>query len=384
MDSREREDAAGGPDDKGPVESDAGNATGTEPSVADPEGAEKPQEAALAPPIPPAPKRPKRILVAYNHTEFSVLAEAPEPSAEAVRELTALLSAQGFDVLAINAEDDCDRLGDAVVVYRPDLILNLIDHFHGDTLLAGPSASLLDIYEYPYTGGDAHCITACQDRLRCRLMLTSAGVRVPGFAPMWTRRHVPDLRDLRYPVILTQAFDDIYHRSDERPLLEDEAAVRAFTDEILTEYDPPLLIEEYIGDQKMSVIVVAGKYALTACEVWRDEDEEWHVTVAELTGEQTAHVHGVAIEASEVMGCRDWSQVEVTLDEAGIVFVTDVRPIVTPWNPDNPFRVAAADHFEGAGGVLAEVVKSALARAEKVARIQAAQLVELAELAEDS
>jgi len=336
---------------------------------------------------PPAPKRQRRILVAYNHTELSALAEAPEPADDSVRELTALIAAQGFDVFAVNAEDDCDRLGDAVVLYKPDLILNLIDHFHGQTLLAGAAASLLDIFEFPYTGGDEHCIGGCHDRLRSRLILSSADVRVPAFVPLWTPTAAADLAvdltALEYPVILTQSFDDIYHRPYERPLLANADELRAFTAEVLVDYEPPFLIEEYVGHQKMSVIVIDNQQALAPCEVWRDEDDEWQVGLADLTPEQAEYIRAVALEASSAMACRDWSQVEIAINSAGTVYVTDVRPNVTPWNPDSPFRVAAADHEDGASGVLAQVIASGLRRAERQAKIEADLLAELTDAPND-
>ncbi len=329
-----------------------------------------------------AAQRPQRVLIAFNHTDLSELAEAPEPSPEGIRELVALLSVEGFEVQAVNAEDDCDRLGDAVVLFRPDVVLNLIDHFHGNALFAASAAGLLDIFEFPYSGGDGHCIALCQDRLQGRLALVSAGIEVPRFVPVWARGPLPVLESLRFPAIFTQSFDDIYHRSSERLLLTDAATAREFATEVLLDYDPPLLFEEYVGHQKLSVIVVADEIALKPCEVWRDEEGEWQVAIADLADEQSDVISNIAIAASNVLGCRDLSMVEIAINTAGDVFVTDVRPTVTPWLPESPFRVAASEHPLGASGLLARVVNAALARGTRLEKLQGQAIAELSADAE--
>lgn len=309
------------------------------------------------------------MLVLWNYTALSANAEVPEPPADAVSELTTLLRMRGYEVKAFNAEDNCDRVGDAVVLFRPDIIFNLIDHFHGDTLLAGSAAGLLEIFEYPTIGGDSLAISGCQDRLRTHLVLRDAGVPCTGFIPIWDAdEELPDTSMLRFPVILSQTFDDIYHRSAERPLLATVDELAEHAAEVLPEYEMPFMIEEYVGERRLSVVIV-GDEALPPVELIAGEDGAVSVEIAELDDAEA--ITNLAYRASRVTNCRDWAQVDLVVTEGGQALVTDVRPCVSVWHSDSPFRRAAADHPDGVGGALGAVVESGLARARRLAEAEA-------------
>ena len=325
-------------------------------------------------PSPPQEKLraqgPTRVLVAWNHTELSENAELDEPSDEDIGELLALIAGEGYEVLDVNAEDNCDRLGDAVVVFRPDMILNLLDHFHGDTLLAPACANLLEIFEYPFTGGNAHAISGCQDRLRSRLVLRSAGITVPEFACIWKREDVATLIErsvLRFPLVFTQSYDDIYHREDCRGRIEEVAELREAADEVFAEYEPPFLVEEYLEETTLAVIVIDGQ-ALDPCAVTYDEDAV-SFELASLGVEERDQLGALAVTAATVLGARDWAQVDIVLDASGQAFVTDVRPLLVPFQAECSFSVAAPTFPGGAGAAIAKVIESALSRARKTAAL---------------
>ena len=301
----------------------------------------------------------------WNYTSLSANAEVPEPPAGAVSELITLLRMRGYEVKGFNAEDNCDRVGDAVVLFRPDIIFNLIDHFHGDNLLAGSAAGLLEIFEYPAIGGDSLAIAACQDRLRTHLVLRDAGVPCTGFIPIWEAAdELPDTSTLRLPVILTQTFDDIYHRVAERPLLTTVDELAEHAAEILPEYEMPFMIEEYIGERRLAAVVI-GEDVLPPVEITAAEDGTVDIEIAELDDAEA--ITNLAYRAARVTHCRDWAQIDLVVTEGGQPLVTDVRPCVNVLSPESPFRRAAAEHADGIGGALGVVVESALARARRQA-----------------
>lgn len=324
-------------------------------------------ETAAPSPAPRRPPRRPRVVVFYNYTALSAAAEVPEPPAAEIAELRELLAGQGYEAAIFNAEDSCDRMGDAVVLQRPDIILNLVDHFHGDSLLAGSVAGMLEIFEYPLVGGDALCVASCADRLRTHLMLRDAGVPCTAVVPVWDRDELPDHSGLRAPVILTQSFDDIYHRAGARPLLADAAEIEAHAAEVLPAYDLPFLLEEYVSGRRLSA-VIAGAEVLPPTELWKNEEGLWLIDVAEL-GEARARVIEVAARAAHVAGCRDLAQIDMVLPAGGEPLVTDVRPAPTPWHEDSPLRVAAAETDGGLGGAVAAAIESALARLRRQHRL---------------
>lgn len=311
-------------------------------------------------PVARPPRKP-RVLVLWNYTTLSANAEVPEPPANAIDELCTLLAARGYQPRGFNVEDNCDRMGDAVVLYRPDVILNLIDHFHGDTLMASSAAGLLEIFEYPAVGADSLALAACSDRLRTHLVLRDAGVPCTGFIPVWDAEELPDTSALRFPVILTQAFDDIYHRPAERPVIATVDELIEHAGEVLPEYELPFMIEELIDGRRLTALVL-GDEVLPPVELTVD-DGAMHAEVATLDDPDA--IVDIAWRAARITNCRDWAQIDLVVTEGGQVLITDVRPHVSLWNLDSPFRRAAATHAEGIGGVVGAAIESALARVRR-------------------
>lgn len=328
----------------------------------------EPTGAAAPDPIPTRPPRKPRVLVLWNYTSLSANAEVSEPPAEAIAELTTLLRVRGYEARAFNAEDNCDRMGDAVVLFRPDIVFNLIDHFHGDTLLASSAAGLIEIFEYPAVGADSQAIAACQDRLRTHLALRDAQIPCTDFIPVWdVDDDLPDTSTLRFPVILTQTFDDIYHRGAARPLLTTVDELSEHAAEVLPEYEMPFMIEEYIAERRLSA-VVTGEEVLPPVEIAAGSDGSLSVEVAAL--DDAATITDLAYRAARVGSCRDWAQIDLVVTEGGQALVTDVRPCVNVSSHESPFWKAAGAYAGGPGAALALVVESALARARRLAQIE--------------
>jgi D-alanine-D-alanine ligase-like ATP-grasp enzyme len=306
------------------------------------------------------------VLVLWNYTDLSANAEVPEPPPGVIDELCTLLEARGYQVRAFNAEDNCDRAGDSVILFRPDVVLNLIDHFHGDTLMAAAVSGLLEIFEYPAVGADSLAIAACSDRLRTHLVLRDAAVPCTGFIPVWDADELPDTSALRFPVILCQSFDDIYHRPAERPVLATVDELAEHAAEILPEYELPFMIEEMISGRRLTALVL-GDEVLGPVELTTSDDGVLLGELAEFDDPEV--ITEIAWRASRVTNCRDWAQIDLVVTEGGQALVTDVRPCVSLWNADSPFRRAAATHAEGIGGVISAAIESALARARRQAAL---------------
>jgi D-alanine-D-alanine ligase-like ATP-grasp enzyme len=224
---------------------------------------------------------------------------------------------------------------------------------------------MLEIFEYPAVGADSLAIAACSDRLRTHLTLRDAGVPCTGFIPIWDAEELPDTSPLRFPVILSQAYDDIYHRAAERPILATVDQLAEHAADIIPDYELPFMIEEHITDRgRRLTVLVVGDEVLPAVEL-SGESGELIAEVAEV--DDPSVIADVAWRASRVTNCRDWAQVDLVVTEGGQVLVTDVRPSVSVWSVESPFRLAGAAHADGIGGVVGIAIESALARARRLA-----------------
>lgn len=121
----------------------------------------------------PLPK-PLVALVLINRPDDGPRTLCLEP--EDLRLLKQVLSWAGYQAALVNIDDDVDRIGDAVVVYKPTIVMNLVEHMFGD-VHAGPSvAGMLDLFGYVYTGSEPRVLLDCQQWSRTRILLEHAGL----------------------------------------------------------------------------------------------------------------------------------------------------------------------------------------------------------------
>jgi D-alanine-D-alanine ligase len=287
------------------------------------------------------------------------------------QEIDALLDAlqeQGYEAADVNLEDDIDRVAHAVVVARPNVLLNRVDSMEDDDLQRGHVAGLFELYGYAYTGSDPLCLTTCQERARTRLMLTNAGIPVPGFAIVRDVNSIPDTRELRRPVIATHPYDDLYETEGYRGGLWSREEVETRVAELAHEVDLPLLIEEFIDGRRIRAIVVgnAQQRVLPLVEEFFDQDENRdRIRLAQLEMNTVDRIRQLARRAFLAMDCRDVAQVDFCVDRTGEPYVVNVRPALL-MGPTSVFGCAASESDDGYGGIVAELCEMTIERAQRL------------------
>jgi len=359
-----------------------------EPAAADPEplaeaepneAAEaEPNEAAEAEPAMAAPSEPETTT---PETPASIDSGSPDeppraatdpglaptlslPPPRDVELVKAALSAEGFEVASCNLDDDIDRLGHAVVVRRPDVAVNLVHQLWGDATQHVGVTRLCDLYGYPCIGSDPLALATCQERTRVRLILADAGVPGPGFVIVRSRIQLPDTEHLRFPVIITQAFDDTYHLEGFDHSLESREDIEARLAHLCEEYDYPFLIEELLTGRRLHVIVTGNRNldTLPIVESTAGTDPGHELPLADLDDELARATREAAKAAFRALACSDVAQIDICLHSDGSPRVIDVRPAFE-MGPSSPFRSAALASDGGFNVVLRELVLLTLKRA---------------------
>jgi D-alanine-D-alanine ligase len=297
-----------------------------------------------------------------------------EPDAEPEAELAHLraladgLTASGFDVALVDAEDDTQRITHAVVVEQPALVF-LVDHFRGDVLRHPNVASLFELHGLTYTGSDALCLSTCRDRVRTHLLLSDAEIPVPGYAVVRDINAVPPTESLGAPVLVSHAFDDVYDDPDSRALAASRGEIEERARSLAAEIGLPLLVERFIEGRRIQAVVLGNRVLEVLPLSERVADASGRLgpaQIAQLDMDTADAVRALAQRAFRVMGCRDCAQVEFALDRDRRPHVIDVHPVFDMF-PDSPFVVGARASELGFDGAVARLAEIALERAEPAA-----------------
>lgn len=284
--------------------------------------------------------------------DVGTVAEEMDRIVEAVR-------AAAGHVHVVNVEDDLDRLLAAVRLHRPDVVLNLVEYFEDDSGLEAAVAGLFELLGVAYTGNPPLVLSLCQNKYRTKLLLEAAGLPTSPYF-LVESEPVPTDHGLTFPLIVKPALEDASGGIEAASVVLDQAALEARVRHVLTEFEMPALVEEYVDGREIHAAILgnAPPEVLPLFEMEFDDsefnpEEEWRPQIIsfgakwdphspdfysmdsvcpaqELDPELEAYIREVALQAYRVIGCRDYARIDMRLDEEeGEVYLLEVNP-----NPD--------------------------------------------------
>ena len=103
-----------------------------------------------------------------ENQDFSAELKTEEWRTEA--DVIAALQRLNHEVSAVGAYDDIAVILRGLTQFKPDIVFNLMEHFHGNTRLDRDVAALLELTEVPYTGSGPEGLLLCRDEREIELV----------------------------------------------------------------------------------------------------------------------------------------------------------------------------------------------------------------------
>jgi len=313
-------------------------------------------------------------------------------SQETIDAVADALAALG-DVVRLEATED---FPEQLRAERPDIVFNIAEGLHGVNREAHVPA-ICEFHGIPYSGSDPFTLSLCLDKARTKEILSFHGVPTAPFVlidsmeqwPALRRRVVASAnasrsigsrsdatrRRLRLPLFVKPVHEGsskgITERNFCRTVVELESQI-AF---LLEMYDQPVIVEEYLpgdeftcavlgnGDEARLLPVVGLRfdalpegavpiYGFEAKWLWdRPENPLEIFECPARIGESLRYeIEKVVLATYRVLGCRDWSRIDVRLDATGRPNVVEVNPLpgILP-NPDDNSCFPKAARAAGIG-----------------------------------
>jgi len=321
-------------------------------------------------------------------------------SAETIDAVANALAALG-DVIRLEANADFPQaLRDA----RPDIVFNIAEGLRGVNREAHVPA-ICEFYRIPYSASDPFTCSLCLDKARTKEVL--AFHRVPtarfavvrdspesGFENRESERLVArngqprfPIPDSRFPVFVKPIHEGSSKGITEANYCETEEQLHAQVEFLLERYNQPVLIEEYLpgaeftcavlgnGDDTRVLPIVGMNfealpegalpvYGFEAKWIWDRPEKPLEIfeCPARITEELRSAIDEVVLRAYRVLGCRDWSRIDVRLDATGKPNVVEVNPLpgILPNPADNSCFPKAA---RAAGMSYDELIQACLIHA---------------------
>jgi D-alanine-D-alanine ligase len=296
-------------------------------------------------------------------------------SGDTIDAVASALAAYG-DVIRLEADADFpQRLRDA----HPDIVFNIAEGLHGVNREAHVPA-ICEFYGIPYSASDPFTLSLCLDKSRTKEVLAFHGVPTARFAVV--RESAGDrgqradgnrksngsrsprfpIPDSRFPKFVKPVHEGSSKGITEANYCRTQDELDAQVEFLLERYQQPVLIEEYLpgaeftcavlgnGDDARVLPIVGMNfealpdgalpvYGFEAKWIWDRPEKPLEIfeCPARITEELRSTIEQVVLRAYRVLGCRDWSRIDVRLDATGKPNVVEVNPLpgILPNPADN-------------------------------------------------
>ncbi len=307
----------------------------------------------------------------------ATISEEYEAIAEALR-------GEGYEVNVVNINEDIQVLIDLLSKNPPDVVFNLVEFYRDDPELEHLVAGLFALYGIRFTGAGPFTLALCQRKGLTKQVLLANNVPTPKYK-LLTEPQLRGRHGLHYPLIVKPAREDASSGVDKGSVVYNSEELGERIKKIFEEYDPPMLVEEFIEGRELHVSVLGNDppEVLPIIEIdfselpsdypsiisydakWNPLEESYHrvhsVCPAKLTKRIEKKIKEVVLAAYKITGCRDYARLDLRLTKDNKVYVLDVNP-----NPDLTESVSFMESAESAelsfSETLGRIVECALRR----------------------
>jgi D-alanine-D-alanine ligase len=305
-------------------------------------------------------------------------------TAETIHAIRSALE-ERHEVLMIEANRDAYA---ALVEQQPEFAFNVSEGLFGVSREAQIPA-ILEMLQIPYLGSDPLTLATCLDKGRTKEVLTYHRIPNALFAVARSMDDIDDIR-VKFPSIVKPLHEGsskgIYNSSVVRTPEELQREVQT----ILENYKQPALIEEFLPGREFTVAIMGNGnqahclpvveinyhalprgvnpiYSYEAKWIWDRAENPLDIFTcpAILSQDLQDAIKDTALRAYRVLGCRDWSRIDIRLNALDVPNIIEVNPLpgILPRPEDNScFPKAARAAGMSYNELILTVLDIALAR----------------------
>lgn len=304
-----------------------------------------------------------------------------EDTIESVRKALAIK----HDVIMIEA-DECayKKLKSG----RPQIVFNIAEGLWGQSRESQIPA-MLDMLRIPYTGSGPLTLGICLDKARAKEILSYHDIPTAGFfvahSPL-----TPHPSPLSYPLIVKPLYEGSSKGIRNNSIVNDETELRERIKWIITEYNQPALVEEFLDGGEFTVAMLGNDsglkilpiveinysslpagmnpiYSYEAKWIWDTPDSPLEIfkCPADIDNRLKDSIEKICRDAFNVLDIKDWCRIDIRLDMKGQPHILELNPLpgILPDPKSNScFPKAARAAGMGYDGLINAVLETACKR----------------------
>ena len=182
-------------------------------------------------------------------------------------DVVSTLRKAGHEVQALGVQHELRPIREAVETWKPDVVFNLLEEFHGETAYDQNVASYLELLRVPYTGCNPRGLILARGKALAKKLVAFHRIRTPGFAVAPLGRAVRRPARMAFPLIVKSANEHASVGIAQASVVDSEEKLRERVAFIHERVGTDALVEQYVEGRELYVSVL-GNDRLTVLPVW--------------------------------------------------------------------------------------------------------------------
>jgi D-alanine-D-alanine ligase len=185
-------------------------------------------------------------------------------------DVVSTLRAAGHEVKALGVQDELKPIRYQVENWKPNVVFNLLEQFHGETAYDQNVASFLELLRVPYTGCNPRGLMLARGKALSKKLLAYHRIPVPAFAVFPMRRKIRRPTRLAFPLIVKSISEDASRGIAQASLVDSDEKLAERVAFVHEKIGTDAIAEQYIEGREIYVGVL-GNDRLRVLPVWELE-----------------------------------------------------------------------------------------------------------------
>ena len=219
-------------------------------------------------------------------------------------DVVSTLRASGHEVRPLGVKNELAPIRDAVESWKPHVVFNLLEEFHGEAVYDQNVASYLELLRVPYTGCNPRGLVLARGKDLSKKLVHYHRVPVPAFAVFPMRRKVKRPARLGLPLIVKSLIEDASMGIAQASVVESDEALAERVAFIHERIGTAAIAEQYIEGRELYVGVL-GNDRRRVLPIWELQFGDLAQGTRPIATEKVKHDidyqerHGVAAGAGQ-------------------------------------------------------------------------------------
>jgi len=182
-------------------------------------------------------------------------------------DVVSTLRAAGHDVRPLGVQHELKPIRDEIESWKPDVVFNLLEQFHGEAVYDQNVASYLELLRVPYTGCNPRGLMLARGKDLSKKLVHYHRIPVPAFAVFPMRRKVKRPARLGLPLIVKSINEDASMGIAQASVVDSDEKLIERVNFIHESIGTAAIAEQYIEGRELYVSVL-GNERLRVLPVW--------------------------------------------------------------------------------------------------------------------